>query len=64
MRLAARNDHQETSGDEAAVATYIATMAADLAVMARSRRLDGLGYILDMARLEAESLVRTLARKG
>ena len=37
---------------------YTATMCADLAQMARERGLDTLGYLLDMARLEAENLSR------
>jgi hypothetical protein len=42
----------------AAVASYVATMSADLAVMARRTGLDTLGYLLEMVRLEAESSIR------
>jgi hypothetical protein len=45
-------------GDRTAVATYVATLSADLATMARSTGLDTLGYLLEMVRLEAESSVR------
>jgi hypothetical protein len=40
------------------VAAYIAELSASLSSMARRHRLDTLGYILDMARLEAEMLTR------
>jgi len=42
-------------GDPAGVASYVATMSADLATMARQHGLDTLGYLLDMVRLEAEN---------
>ena len=38
-----------------ATAVYIASMAGDLAQLARRHGLDPLGYLLDMARLEADS---------
>ena len=41
------------AGDAAA---YIAEMSADLAKIARQHGFDALGFILDMARLEAENL--------
>ena len=41
--------------DRAATASYIADLTRDLATMARGRGLDTLGYILEMARLEAEA---------
>jgi hypothetical protein len=44
--------------DRAAAANYVATLAADLATIARRHGLDALGYILDMARLEAENAAR------
>ena len=49
------------SGDVAsreAVASYVATMSADLASMARRSGLDTLGHLLEMVRLEAESARR------
>jgi hypothetical protein len=42
----------------AATAAYIATMTGDLAELARRHGLDALGYLLDMARLEAETQPR------
>ncbi len=45
-------------GDRAMVANYVATMSADLATMARRTGLDTLGYLLEMVRLEAESVNR------
>ena len=50
--------NQPNSGDfvsRAAVASYVASMTADLATMARRTGLDTLGYLLEMVRLEAES---------
>ena len=49
--------HGETGGDRAA-AGYIAELSAELATLARRHRLDALGFILDMARLEAENASR------
>ena len=46
------------SGSRAAVASYVATLSADLAAMARRQGLETLGYLLEMARLEAESANR------
>jgi hypothetical protein len=51
-------DLKTDSGDRTAVATYVATISADLATMARSTGLDTLGYLLEMVRLEAESSAR------
>jgi len=54
------------SGDNdgpAAVANYVATLSADLAVMARRTGLDTLGNLLEMVRLEAESVYRHGERK-
>jgi hypothetical protein len=41
--------------DAGGAASYIAEMARDLATLARRNGLDTLGYLLDIARLEAES---------
>jgi len=46
------------TGSRAAVASYVATLSADLAAMARRQGLETLGYLLEMARLEAESTNR------
>lgn len=53
--------NQPTSADlpsRAAVASYVASMSADLANMARRTGLETLGYLLEMVRLEAESVSR------
>ena len=47
-----------TATDRAAAADYVATMSSELALIARRNGLDALGYILDMARLEAENVAR------
>jgi hypothetical protein len=49
---------EDEPGDRAAVASYVATLSADLATMARRNGLDTLGYLLEMVRLEAESASR------
>jgi len=45
-------------GSRAAVASYVAALSADLAAMARRQGLETLGYLLEMARLEAENANR------
>jgi hypothetical protein len=44
------------SHDRTAIAAYIADLSTDLALIARSHGLETLGYILEMARLEAETM--------
>ena len=44
--------------DRAAAADYLAALSADLALLARRHCFDTLGYILEMARLEAENVGR------
>lgn len=58
-------DHSASgeSGDRTAVANYVATLSADLATMARRSGLDTLGYLLEMVRLEAESVYGHSDRK-
>ena len=51
-------DQTASPGDRTAAASYVATISADLAVIARQHGLDTLGYLLEMARLEAESVSR------
>ncbi len=46
------------AGSPTEAAAYVAEMTADLALIARRHGLDALGYILDMARLEAENVSR------
>ena len=57
-RLGMTMPEQKESGDRTAVATYVASLSADLANMARETGLDTLGYLLEMVRLEAESSAR------
>jgi hypothetical protein len=45
-------------GNQTEVANYVATLLADRAMMARRTGLDMLGYLLEMVRLEAESVTR------
>jgi hypothetical protein len=47
-----------------AVASYVATLSNDLATMARRSGLDTLGYLLEMVRLEAESVTRHSGPNG
>jgi hypothetical protein len=42
-------------------AAYVAELTGDLARIARQHRLDALGYLLDMARLEAQHVGGTAA---
>lgn len=42
----------------AETAAYIATLSGELALMARRHGLDALGYLLEMAKLEAENATR------
>lgn len=46
------------AGSQTAVASYVASLSADLSAMARRTGLDSLGYLLDIVRLEAENLAR------
>ena len=39
------------------VAAYVATLSAELAMLSKRHRLNALGYLLDMVRLEAEGRV-------
>ena len=51
-------DETDEFGGRTAAASYVATLSADLAAMARRTGLDTLGYLLEMVRLEAESSSR------
>ena len=57
---------QRTNGSEAAdrgaAAAYLAAITAYLAAIARSHGLDVLGYLLDMATVEAENVSRQADR--
>ena len=48
----------EEQGSRHAVASYVATLSNDLALLARRNGLDTLGYLLEMVRLEAETITR------
>jgi hypothetical protein len=41
---------------QAALASYLEAMAEDLAQLARRNGLDALGYLFELARLEAENI--------
>lgn len=57
-----RRTQQDRAGPGATgrreVATYIASLTADLSEMSRRQGLSTLAYLLDMARLEAEGAAR------
>lgn len=55
-----RDDSNGRDGTETpdSAAHYIATLAEELAQMARRNGLDTLSYILEMARLEADQVVK------
>jgi hypothetical protein len=44
--------------DRAQAAAYAAALSAELAALVRRHHLHTLGYLLDMARLEAEEIVQ------
>jgi hypothetical protein len=57
-RRGTRMANQPTSSDNgsrAAVASYVASMSADLATMSKRTGLETLSFLLEMVRLEAES---------
>jgi hypothetical protein len=56
--------YSQEIGERLAAADYVAALSADLAEIARSSGLDTLGFILDMARLEAESAIRAVNGKS
>ena len=51
-------DQSDEPNGAAVVASYVASLSTDLAAMARRSGLDTLGYLLEMVRLEAESVTR------
>ncbi len=50
--------------DRSEAAAYIASLSGDLALMARRYGLNTLGYLLEMAKLEAESATRLNGSEG
>ena len=55
-------DIADEANHRAAIAAYVATLSADLSVIARKSGLSTLGYLLDMVRLEAENEARRTPR--
>ena len=53
-----------SNDDRNEAAAYIASMSANLASMARQHGLNTLGYLLDMAKLEAETAIRLNGGNG
>jgi hypothetical protein len=60
--MAKSNSHKHAGAADAA--SSIASFTAELAVIARRNGLDTLGYLLEMARLEAETQSRPPAVSG
>jgi hypothetical protein len=58
----AKRTNGSEAADRSAAANYLAAITADLASIARSHGLDVLGYLLDMARVEAENISRQAER--
>jgi hypothetical protein len=50
-------------GDRNAAASYIADLSSSLAVMARENGFNALGYLLELAHMEAQDIVR-MGRAG
>ncbi len=53
-----KNPSVPAVGSREEAAAYVAELAANLAAIARRHGLDTLGYLLEMARLEAENATR------
>jgi len=60
--MAKRTNGSEAS-DRATAAAYLAAITADLASLARGHGLKVLGYLLDMATVEAENISRQADRR-
>jgi hypothetical protein len=56
IRLASNQGVEPLPHDPEQVALFVSQMTAELAILARSARLDVLAYFLDMARVEAASV--------
>jgi len=59
-----KDEPKHEPNGQAAVANYVASLSADLATLARKTGLDTLGYLLEMVRLEAESVNRPNGQNG
>jgi hypothetical protein len=56
-------DTRPPSDEQVAAATYIADLTASLGKLAREYQMGELGYLLDMARTEAENISRVAATR-
>jgi hypothetical protein len=57
-------DDETSRAAQRAAADYVAAVVLELVLIARSHRLDTLGYLLEVARLEAESISRSSNGRG
>jgi hypothetical protein len=55
-------DRQSASNERIAAAAYIADLSSSLSALARRESLTSLAYLLDLARLEAETISRKVAK--
>jgi hypothetical protein len=62
MRAASAMNDTPHAGGQAAAAAYIAELTLTLAALARGQDIHTLGYLLDLARLEAETILHKTAR--
>jgi len=58
------SENGRTSSETRGAALYIASLAEELAQLAKSHDLGALAYILDMARLEADQISRRWSAPG
>lgn len=58
------NSEPVGDGGPEEAARYIATTVSDLGLIARRHGLETLGFLLDMAQMEAEEFVRLHATRG
>ena len=59
----ARSEEPLRDGGPGEAAHFIAASVADLVAVARHHKLDMLGYLLEMAQMEAEERVRLLTER-
>jgi len=59
-----KNGHELEAAGTPDAALYIASLAEELARLAKRHDLGALAYILDMARLEADQISKRWARKA
>ena len=65
-RRSAQSSDSEPAGDGGPeeAAAYLATATSDLGRIARRHGLDTLGFLLDMAQMEAEDIARQSGRRN